>query len=232
MLKAPIKEGEEERLEALKEYNILDTLPEMNLDDITRIAAYICDVPIALISLVDEDRQWFKSKVGLGAEQTPRDISFCGHAMYQDEVFIVENALDDERFKDNPLVTGAPNVIFYAGAPLKTRSGYSIGTLCAIDNKPRHLNEEQIKILKALSNHVINYFELSLKTRKLVESQQQIIYAAQMASLGEMASGVAHEINNPMTIIMGRSDLLFSKLNNSDITDKEKFASGELYFKS
>lgn len=129
--------NETERLEFLKSLNILDSLPEQSFDTITSLASDICKTPIATISLVDDSRQWFKSKVGLNASETPRDISFCGHAILGQKIFEVPNALDDDRFCDNPLVTGEPNIRFYAGIPLISSNQYALGTLCVIDNKPR-----------------------------------------------------------------------------------------------
>lgn len=213
MLKAPIKTNEKERLQALHEYAILDTPPSLNLDEITMIASYICNTPISLISLIDKDRQWFKSKVGLDASQTPRDVSFCGHAIYENEVFIIEDPRKDKRFKDNPLVTEQPNVTFYAGAQLVTPSGYKIGTLCVIDTKPNKLDKKQIEILKALSNQVVSIFELQKQNKKIIENQKTFVNNAKMLSLGEMSSGIAHEINNPLMIILGRINLLEEALN-------------------
>ena len=220
MLKAPIKENEEERLKALKDYNVLDTAPEIDLDEITLIASYICKTPIALISLIDTNRQWFKSKQGLTAEETPREVSFCGHAIYQDEVFVIENALNDDRFKDNPLVVNKPNVIFYAGAPLITPSGHKIGTLCVIDSKPSNLDDQQKLILKALSNQVIKLFELRRQNQKIIDNQKAFIHNSKMISLGEMSSGVAHEINNPLMIIIGKIQLLSDLFTQNEEINK------------
>lgn len=140
-------ENEAQRLAALMRLEILDSAPEERFDRITRLAQHCFNVPIVLVSLIDHDRQWFKSKQGVDVAQTPRDISFCGHAIFGDEVFYIPNALLDERFADNPLVTGAPNIRFYAGMPLSEPDGYKIGTLCLIDSKPRTLNETELRVL-------------------------------------------------------------------------------------
>lgn len=160
MKPAPIAADETIRLDALRRYGILDTPAEAEFDDFTKLAAQICATPIALISLIDADRQWFKSKLGLAAPETPRDISFCGHAIHGREVFEVPNALEDERFSDNPLVTSAPWIRFYAGAPLVAPEGHAIGTLCVIDKAPRRLSDAQRDALMALGRQVVRQLEL------------------------------------------------------------------------
>jgi GAF domain-containing protein len=161
MLRAPIPPDEPQRMQSLREYQVLDTQPEPVYDDITHVAAGVCDTPIALIALIDGTRNWFKARVGIPDELTesPRDISFCGHAIIGTTIFEVTDALVDERFADNPLVAQEPKIRFYAGAPLITPNGYRLGTICAIDIRPRRLTEPQRDTLSALSRLVIRQLE-------------------------------------------------------------------------
>ncbi|PZP93291.1 MAG: histidine kinase [Variovorax paradoxus] len=150
MPSAPLPADEDARLRALRALLVLDTPPEERFDRVVRFAAEQMDMPIALVSLVDGDRQWFKSRIGMAAAQTGRDISFCAHAILQPGTFVVEDALLDARFADNPLVTGAPHVRFYAGAPLSAPGGERVGTLCVLDSRPRNLDAVELAVLEAL----------------------------------------------------------------------------------
>ncbi len=163
--------GEAERLKALHAYDILDTPSELEFDDLTALAAQICQTPIALISLLDQTRQWFKSKKGLTLSETPKSVAFCLHTIQSDRPLVVEDALLDERFAHNPLVTGEPNIRFYAGVPLIVSTGYRIGTLCVIAPVPMQLTEEQIQTLQALSRQVVNLLELRRTNRLLAERE-------------------------------------------------------------
>jgi len=167
MKQPEIPANESDRLVALDRYKILDTLPEQVYDDLTQLAADICGTPIALISLVDKNRLWFKSRVGIDATETPRDISFCGHAVAESAILNVPDARLDPRFADNPLVTKAPNIRFYAGVPLITDDNFALGTLCVIDRQPHDLTEQQIRQLEALSRLVISQLELRLNEESL-----------------------------------------------------------------
>ena len=173
-MKAPLPDNEARRLKELLQYKILDTTAEAVFDDFTRLASYICGTPIALISLVDADRQWFKAKVGLEASETPRDIAFCAHAILQADVFVVPDATVDQRFATNPLVTSAPHVRFYAGTPLTTAEGNALGTLCAIDHVPRKLDPEQLEALQLLGRQVVKQIELRRNEESLEREQQQL----------------------------------------------------------
>ena len=172
-MKAPLPPNEAARLETLRRYAILDTVPEQEFDDLTRLAALVCGTPIALVSLVDAERQWFKSRVGVEATETPREIAFCAHAILQPDVMVVPNALEDERFRTNPLVLGEPNVRFYAGAPLLTQEGHALGTLCIVDRIPRDISPEQREALRALSRLVVTQLELRRSVADLSQAMRE-----------------------------------------------------------
>lgn len=164
--------AEEARLAALSLYKILDTAEEQFYDDITKVAAFIADTPMALITMVDRDRQWFKSRVGLDATETPREYSFCAHAIKTPRVpFLVRDAQKDERFSNNPYVTGEPNVRFYFGYPLLVDDKNALGSLCVVDSKPRELDLKQVDALAALSRQVVTM----LKIRKDVAALSDLI---------------------------------------------------------
>ena len=172
-MSSPTLHSEKKRLKVLWQYEVLDTVPEELFDDLTELAARICEAPIALISLVDEKRQWFKSKVGTDVKETSRDVSFCAHAIKQAELFIVPDATQDRRFANNPLVTSDPKIRFYAGAPLITPDGYALGTLCVIDKVPRELRADQKQALLILARHVVSQLELRRRSRELVRVREE-----------------------------------------------------------
>jgi len=167
--KVPIPKNEKERLRSLHKCMVLDTPPEDKFNDITVLASHICDTPIALISLVDTNRQWFKSKVGMLTSETPRDIAFCAHAIMQKDVFVVPDAIQDPRFKNNPLVVSDPKIRFYAGATLITSGHHALGTLCVADYRPRDLSSKQLAALKLLSRQVVALIELRQQCIELKE---------------------------------------------------------------
>lgn len=169
-----IPENETARIAALQQYQILDTDPEAEFNDIVLLASQLCETPISLVSLIDVNRQWFKAKLGLDATETQRQLSFCAHAINQEELFIVPDATKDERFSDNPLVTGNPHVIFYAGMPLVTEKGHALGTLCVIDSKPRNLTDLQMLGLTILGKQVVKLLELRLQLHQLKLSESAL----------------------------------------------------------
>lgn len=179
--------NEEARIAALDKYAILDTDPEQSFDDLTLLASFVCKTPIALISLVDEDRQWFKSRIGIEPSETSREIAFCSTAILQPDVFVVPDALADDRFRDNPLVVSDPHIRFYAGAPLINEDGFALGTLCVVDRAPRELAPDEREALKALSRLVLAQLEfrrnlillkeaLTDRTKEEHERQQELLH--------------------------------------------------------
>lgn len=189
-----LPQNETARLQVLRQYQILDTICETAFDDLTLLAAEICGTPIALISLIDESRQWFKSKVGLEAESTPRDLAFCSHAIQQpNDVLIIPDTLLDDRFVANPLVTSDPHIRFYAGAPLITPEGYALGTLCVIDRVPREFSPKQVQALRSLSRQVIAQLELRRNLHKL-----ERITTAERQQIEDLISALSHDMRTPL----------------------------------
>lgn len=193
-MKARPSTTEAERLQALREYSILDTPAESTYNDITTLAAFICNVPIALISFVDSERQWFKSKVGVDVAETARDVSFCAHTILSKSIMVVKDALLDERFVNNPLVTCAPGIRFYAGVPLVTPKGYSIGTLCIIDRQPREdLTEAQKKTLEALARQIVTQLELRRVSTQLANALEKIEIIEGLVPICSYCKGIRND---------------------------------------
>lgn len=224
---APLNEPS--RLAALLAFELLDTPAEAMFDNITTLAAHICNTPIALISLIDAERQWFKSRVGLGVSETPRELAFCAHAINRDELFEIENALLDPRFCDNPLVTSDPDIRFYAGMPLSDGHGHNLGTLCVIDRQPRQLNEQQRQSLKLLAQQTVQLFELRLQSRH--QREQAAVHKAILGSAGtavlvvdpagliqQASSGVANLLGFSADGLLGRELELLLPLNDRQLT--------------
>lgn len=197
---APLPDNERARLVVLREYGILDTEPEVAFNSMVNLAAYICQTPYAAISLVDENRQWFKAIVGIDATETPRDVAFCAHAILQDEVMIVPDAAEDERFFDNPLVTAAPDLRFYAGVPLTTSTGYRLGTLCVLDRVPRQLDAEQLQAIKALADGVMANLDLRLSHKKIRQYVEDLQLAATIFESSSEAMIVTDADNRIITV--------------------------------
>jgi signal transduction histidine kinase len=206
MISPPIPDNEHLRQAAVEKYRLLDTMPEENYDNITSIISTICDAPISLITLVDKNRTFIKSRNGLDMSESPRDTSFCGHAIAgNEEVMIVPDAREDKRFKGNPLVEGF-KAIFYAGAPLIDKNGYKLGTLCVYDHQPRTLTKKQVDALKAMAKQVMSLFEERFQTFELQKMKEQVEVRNQ--ELKDFAGIVSHDLKAPLSNIIMITDLL------------------------
>lgn len=215
--------NEAQRLAALAECEILETPPERAFDDLTRLASEICDTPIALIPLIAETHQWFKSRIGLDAPSTPRDVSFCAHAILSDSPLVVEDATRDPRFKDNPLVVGPPHIRAYAGAPVTTREGLRLGTLCVIDARPRTFSERQIASLVALAAQASAQLELRRTLKEMERTELELHRALRDANDANDAKSrfltmLSVELRTPLNEILGAIGLL----RRTELTDKQR----------
>lgn len=221
---APRPHDEAERLAELRVYDILDTPPEPAFDALVELASEICGAPFALMTLVDEQRQWFKAKVGFDATETDREVAFCAHAICQDGLFTVEDALLDPRFSDNPFVTGEPRVRFYAAAPLTTPTGHNIGTLCIIDRVPRRLTELQARTLSTLGAQVAAQLQLRAALRR--SKQQEAALRTQRDELqrvqqekDELSSLVVHDLKNPLNAVITNAHFIAGTPSVDDAQD-------------
>ncbi len=208
---APLHPNEAERLQALRSYGILDTAVEPAFDDITRIASFVCETPISVINLIDEGRQWFKSEIGLGVRQTPLETSLCAHALLEQTFMEISDTTKDIRFVNNPLVTGAPHLRFYAGALLRTPDGFPLGTMCVLDYKPRHLTQDQRDLLGALARQVMSQMELR---RALVVADRL------QRNVSRLMAVAGHDLKQPLQVMIMAIDRVRGKI--SDTRDQDR----------
>ncbi len=203
----PTPVNEAERIVALRRYQILDTSPEQEYDDLTKLASHICKTPIALITLIDSHRQWFKSKIGIEISETSRDIAFCAHAILQNSITIVKDASTDPRFAQNPFVTGAPYIRFYAGVPLITPDRHAMGTLCVLDNNPHEFTPEQREALEALARQVVAHLELRRSVVDLQQAKEIAEAATQTKSRFLAGRRILLVEDNPINLVVEKAML-------------------------
>ena len=213
MIQAPLPQNETERLASLRSCGLLDSKAERDFDDLVQIAAELFEVPVALVSLVDAHRQWFKARFGLEATETARDVAFCSHAIADPEaVLVVEDSLKDPRFVDNPLVTSGPCVRFYAGAPLVTEDGMALGTLCVIDSEPRQFSEDKIRSLRALARQAVAQIELRKRNDVLSALSRELRSAND--DLRDFTAAAAHDLREPLRKLVTFASLLTDDLDS------------------
>jgi GAF domain-containing protein len=213
----PPPPNEAARLAALERYDILDSEREQAYDDFTALAAHICGTPMALIGLIDDRRQWFKSTLNMDGVETPRELTFCAHTLVDNQTLVVPDTFADRRFHDHPSVTGAPKIRFYAGAPIVTADGYSLGTLCVIDDQPRTLSAAQQRALEALSRQVMAHLELrrAMMTLRGTEDAKK-----------KFVAHVSHELRTPLTSIRGALALVLDGDPTLDSDSRELLSAG------
>jgi two-component sensor histidine kinase len=234
MEKPGVPANEAARLGALASYRILDTPPEQAFDGLTALAAHILQVPIVLVSLVDRDRQWFKSAHGLGATQTPRDVSFCGHVVTLEKELEVRDARTDRRFSDNPLVTGEPRVVFYAGTPIRSQDGFVLGTLCAIDHQPRELTAEQRTLLGVLASQVSAQLELRRRNLELEEHDQaqkalQTQFEGSLREKDVLLQEVHHRVKNNLQLVSSLINLQLAIVDDGNARNALEECQGRIH---
>ena len=210
---AAVPEDEEERLDELYKYDILDSLPEQEFDDLVALASHICGTPIAHIAFIDDSRQWFKAAKGIDDASTSREVSFCSHTIAQEEPLIISNALDDPRFRHNPLVKAGLNIRFYAGFQLYGERGHALGTLCAIDSKPHRLTEMQYKAMQALARQASALLDLRLQRKMVLQRNEELAAALEAEHRANRAREIftyalSHELRTPLNAILGYAELI------------------------
>jgi signal transduction histidine kinase len=217
MFTAPVPENDAARLATLYRYSILDSEPEQGYEDVTALASYICGTPFSTITLVDKERQWFKSEVGFGTNETGRAEGFCACALLLPEPLIIPDTLKDDRFAENPFVLGGPKIRFYAGAPLVAPNGHVLGTVCVFDTRPREISAGQIKALEALSRQVMALMEARLRLIENERAASALLQTEKLAAVGRLASSMAHGINNPLEAVTNLLFLSRQEIENAQV---------------